>query len=147
MKVIYSSIERKVLMIRYDMLNNMTNEELIAVYRNKEGLYNPYETEYAIDKLIHDNEDLIMKLVYKYDTRKIEREDLIDVGRCGLFNAADQFDESYGTAYRTYAWHKVRACIAQEVNRQIGNTSRNYYTALARQVKNAIHVINEERDF
>jgi RNA polymerase sigma-B factor len=55
------------------------------------------------DALILENMDFVRALARRYSDRGEPVEDLIQVGMVGLINAADRFDESRGTDFRSFA--------------------------------------------
>lgn len=55
------------------------------------------------DALILENMDFVRALARRYADRGEPLEDLIQVGMVGLINAADRFDETRGTDFRSFA--------------------------------------------
>jgi RNA polymerase sigma factor for flagellar operon FliA len=48
----------------------------------------------------------------------VERDDLYGIGMLGLIAAADSWDSSRGLKFSTYAYHKVRGAILDELRKQ-----------------------------
>jgi RNA polymerase sigma-B factor len=57
----------------------------------------------ARDALILDNMDFVRALARRYSDRGEPVEDLVQVGMIGLINAADRFDETRGSDFRSFA--------------------------------------------
>jgi RNA polymerase sigma-B factor len=55
------------------------------------------------DVLILENMDFVRALARRYSDRGEPLDDLIQVGMVGLINAADRFDETRGTDFRSFA--------------------------------------------
>jgi RNA polymerase sigma-B factor len=55
------------------------------------------------DALILENMDFVRALARRYSDRGEPLDDLIQVGMVGLINAADRFDETRGTDFRSFA--------------------------------------------
>ncbi len=57
----------------------------------------------AVERLVVENDALVRFCVNKFKDRGKEYEDLYQLGRLGLVRAIDNFDESYGVRFSTYA--------------------------------------------
>lgn len=75
----------------------------------------------AKEKLIIQSMALV-KIVAKRIVRKtppnVELDDLISVGVIGLIDAIEKFDPDKGTKFRTYAEHRIRGSILDELRSQ-----------------------------
>lgn len=61
----------------------------------------------ALDKLMRENSGLIRSVAQRFQGRGQDAEDLIQIGSIGMMKAVRGFDESFGTAFSTYAVHMV----------------------------------------
>lgn len=95
-------------------------EEILSlIKRYKEG-----EVELR-DTIIQSNLKLVVYFVKKLRKFK-NKEDFLDCiqeGNLGLLEALENFDISFGCAFSTYAYYKIRKCI-NENKRDKGNTIR-----------------------
>lgn len=89
------------------MLDKDTTYNLIC--RAKSGDYAAKET------LVTENSPLIKSVIKKYINKGIEFDDLYQLGSLGFLKAIDNFDESFGVKFSTYAV----PMIAGEVKRFI----------------------------
>ena len=75
----------------------------------------------AKEKLIIESMNLV-RVVAKRIVRKtppnVELDDLISVGVIGLIDAIEKFDPEKGTKFRTYAEHRIRGAILDELRAQ-----------------------------
>jgi len=71
--------------------------------------------ESAKEKLLHENSPLIKSVIKKYLNKGIEFDDLFQLGSMGYLKAINNFDESFGVKFSTYAV----PMIAGEVKRYI----------------------------
>ena len=75
----------------------------------------------AKEKLIIESMSLV-KVVAKRIVRKtppnVELDDLMSVGVIGLIDAIEKFDPSKGTKFKTYAEHRIRGAILDELRAQ-----------------------------
>ena len=55
------------------------------------------------DKMIEDNIGLVHSIANRFKGRGVEYDDLFQSGCVGLIKAVDNFDESRGFAFSTYA--------------------------------------------
>ena len=77
------------------MLDKETTYELIC--RAKKG------DEDAKEILITQNSPLIKSIIKKYLNKGIEFDDLFQLGSLGFLKAIDNFDETFGVKFSTYA--------------------------------------------
>lgn len=66
------------------------------------------------DALVHQNlslVDAIARTAAKDLPAHVDVEDLIAYGRIGLIEASRRFDASYGVAFKTFAWCRIRGAI------------------------------------
>ena len=75
----------------------------------------------AKEKLIMESMALV-RVVAKRIVRKtppnVELDDLISVGVIGLIDAIEKFDPEKGTKFKTYAEHRIRGSILDELRAQ-----------------------------
>ncbi len=81
------------------MYDNSRNIELAR--KAKEG-----DSE-ALSLILHENAGLIKSIALRFCGRGQEPEDLIQIGTIGMIKAVKGFDDSFGTAFSTYAVHMV----------------------------------------
>jgi len=62
----------------------------------------------CLDVLLREHERLVHKVVHEQYSGRADYEDLIQEGRIGLWRAIQEFDESLGNAFSTYAWVAIR---------------------------------------
>lgn len=77
------------------VLNNKDMSELFKKF--KSGDTN------AKEELINGNLKLVLSIISKFRGKEIDMNDLFQVGCVGLIKAVDNFDESYGVMFSTYA--------------------------------------------
>lgn len=61
----------------------------------------------AKEQLLTENAGLIKSVALRFQGRGQETEDLIQIGSIGMMKAIQGFDESFGTAFSTYAVHRI----------------------------------------
>lgn len=61
----------------------------------------------AAEQFLRENSALIWSIVRRYLGRGTEADDLYQLGCLGFIKAVEGFDESYGTAFSTYAVPKI----------------------------------------
>ncbi len=61
----------------------------------------------ALAAILRENAGLIKSIAMRFCGRGQEPEDLIQIGNIGMIKAVKGFDESFGTAFSTYAVHMV----------------------------------------
>ena len=64
-------------------------------------------------RLIQSNLKLVVKIARDYTGRGLSMEDLIGEGNLGLIRAAEEFDPSFGTRFRTYASYWIKMAIRE----------------------------------
>ncbi len=89
------------------MLDKDVTYDLICRAKNGE--------EYAKELLITENSPLIKSVIKKYLNKGIEYDDLYQLGSLGFLKAIENFDETFGVKFSTYAV----PMIAGEVKRFI----------------------------
>jgi len=57
----------------------------------------------ALDELVGANMGLVKNIARRFIGRGTDYEDIVQIGSIGMIKAAKSFDESYGTAFSTYA--------------------------------------------
>lgn len=79
-------------------LKVLKNKDMVELFkRYKEG------DVLAKDELVNGNLKLVLSIISKYRGKDIDMNDLFQVGCVGLIKAVDNFDESYGVMFSTYA--------------------------------------------
>ena len=81
------------------MYDNTRNIELVRLAKQGD--------ERALGELIGENTGLVKSIALRFQGRGQEAEDLIQIGNIGMMKAVRGFDESFGTAFSTYAVHMV----------------------------------------
>lgn len=59
--------------------------------------------EDAVARLMENNAGLVRSIAQRFVGRGVELEDLLQIGSLGMLKAVKSFDESYNTAFSTYA--------------------------------------------
>ena len=77
------------------MLDIETTNSLIDLAKNGD--------EQAKERLITENSPLIKSVIKKYLNKGIEFDDLYQLGSLGFLKAINNFDESFGVKFSTYA--------------------------------------------
>ena len=57
----------------------------------------------AKDRVVNGNLKLVLSIINKYNNGKNDMNDLFQIGCIGLIKAVDNFDDSYGVMFSTYA--------------------------------------------
>lgn len=71
------------------------------------------------DRLVIEHIPLLKHIVGRMNTPAgVDRDDLYGYGMLGLLAAADSWDASRGLKFSTYAYHKVRGAILDELRKQ-----------------------------
>lgn len=79
-------------------LKTLSNERMMELIKlSHQGDYD------ARDELVIGNIKLILSVVKKFNNRGENLDDLFQVGSLGLLKAIDNFDESFGVKFSTYA--------------------------------------------
>lgn len=81
------------------MYDKNRNIELIKLARLGDGD--------AVSQLLRENAGIVKSIAIRFQGRGQELEDLIQIGYIGMIKAIRGFDESFGTAFSTYAVHTV----------------------------------------
>lgn len=84
----------------------------------------------TIEQIIKDNENLVYFVLKKYFTQFLNDEDMIQIGRIGLWQAAKGFDPSRGTAFSTYAVAAIYHEITKELRKQHTQSRSGAVTSL-----------------
>lgn len=61
---------------------------------------------------------LVRTIAYKMSRKmppSIEEDDLVSSGMIGLINAANRFDPTKGTSFKTYAWGRIEGAMLDEL--------------------------------
>lgn len=69
------------------------------------------------DKLIRDNQGLVVKLAHEYEGRGLSLDDLVAEGNIGLLQAARAFDASRGKPFGPFAAPLIRRAIESAIER------------------------------
>jgi len=91
--------------------------------------YEVKEEVHKVDhnKLLKDFQPIVKRIGLHLKAKlppQFELADLMQVGMLGLINAVDNFDESHGASFETYARIRIRGAMLDEV-RRTGWTSRS----------------------
>ena len=95
--------------------------------------------------MIYDHADLARRIALKIARRCpawVAREDLVAAGMVGLIEAADRYDDSRKEPFLSFAEHRIRGAVTDELRR--GDLLPRRVRQLARKVANAIGEL--ERD-
>ena len=109
------------------MLNLEETNNLIALAKNGDN--------YAKERLVNENSPLIKSVIKKYINKGIEFDDLYQLGSLGFLKAINNFDETFGVKFSTYAV----PMIAGEVKRFIRD---NGIIKVSRSTKQ-LNILNE----
>lgn len=94
-----------------EKLVKLTNEELCSLIQDG--------NEPAKNALILKNQNYVHKIAAKYKnmfvTCKLDINELINIGYCGLINAANRFDYLKDCRYITYCHYYVKGAIIREI--------------------------------
>ena len=84
-------------------------------------LWNEYKfggNEEAREKLITDFVPIVNTIARRleiYASSSYGFEDLVSVGLMGLLDAIEKFQPGKGAIFKTYAWHRIRGAILDEI--------------------------------
>jgi RNA polymerase sporulation-specific sigma factor len=81
------------------MYDNTRNLELVKLAKQGDAD--------ALERLICENGGLIKAVALRFQGRGQDTDDLVQIGTIGMMKAVRGFDESFGTAFSTYAVHMV----------------------------------------
>ena len=79
-------------------LKPMANEESIELIKRSQA-----GDDDARDQVVYGNLLLVLSVIKKFNNRGENRDDLFQVGCMGLLKSIDNFDESHGVRFSTYA--------------------------------------------
>lgn len=88
----------KIEFIKESNLLNLTNEELLKLYKDGH--------KEVKDVIFEKNKKMIMSICKKY-SHKIEMEDLFQIGSIGLLKSIENFEVDRGFLFSTYAFHNI----------------------------------------
>lgn len=91
------------------------------------------------DRLIREHADVARRIALRMARRCpdwIAREDLVSAGMVGLIEAADRYDESRQEPFISFAEHRIRGAILDELRR--GDIMPRRVRQLARKISSAI---------
>ncbi len=97
-----------------DPLSNEEEEKYLKLFLNKKD-------KDARNKLIEHNLRLVAHVVKKYETNKIDTDDLISIGIIGLIKGIDTYSYKHGTKLATYC----ARCIDNEILMYFRNDKKN----------------------
>ena len=95
----------------------MTNEEIELLQNAKNG------NATAINKILTDNKPLVNQIARRYFLLGGDRDDVLQEGMIGLFNAINSFDFAKSDSFKNYASKVVEREIITAIRRE--NTSKN----------------------
>jgi RNA polymerase sigma factor FliA len=93
----------------------------------------------ARDRLIREHADVARRIALRMARRCpdwISREDLVSAGMVGLIEAADRYDETRQEPFISFAEHRIRGAILDELRR--GDIMPRRVRQMARKITNAI---------
>lgn len=95
------------------------------------------------DRLVLEHVPLLKHIVGRMQAPGgLERDDLYGFGMLGLIAAADSWDASRGLKFSTYAYHKIRGAILDELRRQ--DVLSRGQRELVREVDRVVHEFEQE---
>ena len=115
----------------------MTNEEIELLQNAKKG------NATAINKILTDNKPLVNQIARRYFLLGGDRDDVLQEGMIGLFNAINSFDFAKSDSFKNYASKVVEREIITAIRRE--NTSKN--TALNTSVITDINEFLHEENY
>ena len=80
---------------KLEVLSKADMDQLMSDYKKGDLL--------AKERIINGNLKLVLSIINKYNNGKNDMNDLLQIGCVGLIKAVDNFDESYGVMFSTYA--------------------------------------------
>lgn len=119
-----------------------TNKIEVLKKEEMEELFRQYQEGdlSAKEKLINGNLRLVLSVIKAYNNKKIDMNDLFQVGCIGLIKAIDNFDLSVGVMFSTYAV----PLISGEVKRVIRDSS---VIRVTRSIRDLAYHIMKYKDF
>jgi RNA polymerase sigma factor for flagellar operon FliA len=97
------------------------------------------------DRLIRDHADVARRIALRMARRCpdwIAREDLVSAGMVGLIEAADRYDDSRQEPFISFAEHRIRGAILDELRR--GDIMPRRVRQLARKISSAIKELEKD---
>lgn len=97
------------------------------------------------DRLIHDHAHAARRIALRMARRCpdwITREDLVSAGMVGLIEAADRYDDSRREPFLSFAEHRIRGAVMDELRR--GDIMPRRVRQLARKVTSAIRELEKD---
>jgi len=97
------------------------------------------------DQLIRDHADVARRIALRMARRCpewISREDLVSAGMVGLVEAADRYDERRQEPFISFAEHRIRGAILDELRR--GDIMPRRVRQLARKISAAISALEKD---
>lgn len=90
---------------KVDIVGIDTNKLKVLSNKEMNELFEQYKggDETAKEKIINGNLKLVLSIISKFRNKDIDMNDLFQVGCIGLIKAVDNFDQSYGVMFSTYA--------------------------------------------
>lgn len=96
------------------------------------------------EKVLVDYEGLVKSIANNYLNRGLSKEDLIQNGNIGLWEAQKRFDKEKDTQFSTYATYWIRAMI-EDALAELSDISK-YRIKQINKMKQAINVLSQELD-
>ena len=97
------------------------------------SFYTPAPDDHK-SQLIKKNLPMVEKVVERMILQVpsfMARDDIMSAAMVGLINAAERFDESKGVLFRTFAEHRIRGAIFDEVRKLDWFAARKTYSIVA----------------
>ena len=103
------------------------------------------DTQSTRNRLIREHADIARRIALRMARRCpdwIAREDLVSAGMVGLIEAADRYDESRQEPFLSFAEHRIRGAILDELRR--GDIMPRRVRQLARKITAAIRELEKD---
>lgn len=97
--------------IALEPLISVDEEKKLALKVRKGGR----EGKWAMEKLVKSNLRFVVAVAKQYQNQGLSLDDLIDEGNAGLIKAAENFEETRGFKFITYAIWWIRQSILQAI--------------------------------
>lgn len=87
------------------------------------------------EETVRENLGLVRSVLYRFEGRGVDREDLFQIGTIGLIKAVDRFDETKGLRFSTYAVPmiigEIKTYLRDDGPLKVSRTIRENAAALA----------------
>lgn len=96
------------------------------------------------ERVLVDYEGLVKGIVKNYLNRGLSKEDLVQNGNIGLWEACNRYEKDLGTKFSTYATYWIKAII-EDALAELSDISK-YRIRQINKMKQAINVLSQELD-